>query len=119
MFTKPWVCQLDIIIEQNHRLHALVQTLSPPTTPEEPPAYRRLVTHIKRSATEGTEATSSTHWSTSPIILSHPPLTTREQPLIIPDDLASSTENSDTEGENVTSIKRRRPTTPVPRPDIA
>jgi hypothetical protein len=112
--------QLDIIIEQNHRLHSLVQSLTPTT----PPALKnlsqgRLVTRIKRSSAGNNEASSSTHWSTSPVIPQYSTHTTPDQPLIIPDDVVSSTESSDNEGEDVTMIKRRRPTTPVPRPDIA
>jgi hypothetical protein len=90
--------QLDIIIEQNQRLHTLVRTLTPSTPPANPHTHRRLVTRIKRSSTGSNEAIPSTHWSTSPVIPSHPPPTTQQQPLIIPDDIASSTETSDTEG---------------------
>jgi hypothetical protein len=112
--------QLDIIIEQNHRLHSLVQSILPPAPTEEPHAYKRLVTRIKRTSTGVNEATSSTQWSTSPVTISHPPQNTQEQPLIIPVDSASSAEDSDTtQGKNVTPIKRRRPATSVPQPDIA
>jgi hypothetical protein len=112
--------QLDIIIEQNHRLHSLVQTIIPPTPPTTNNLTQgRLVTRIKRSSAGNNEAGSSTHWSTSPVIPQYPTHTTPEQPLIITDDVVSSTESSDNEGENVTTIKQRRPTTPVPRPDVA
>jgi hypothetical protein len=43
--------QLDIIMEQNHRLQSLILALTPPTSPDGPYAYGRLVTRIKRSST--------------------------------------------------------------------
>jgi hypothetical protein len=111
--------QLDIIIEQNHLLHSLVRKLTPSTLPATENLSRgRLLTRIKRSSAGNNEASSSTHWSTSPVTPHYTAHTTPDQPLIIPDDVVSSTENSDTDGEDVTADKRRRLTAPVPHPDI-
>jgi hypothetical protein len=107
--------QLDIIVEQNHRLHSLMQTLSPPTSPDGPYAYRRLVTRIKRSSTPHTDSTVV--WSTLPTTSAHTSHTTHDHPLILPNDIHSFDEDSDSDRTSVTSLGRRRPSTPVPRPD--
>jgi hypothetical protein len=107
--------QLDIVIEQNHQLYSLVRNLTPSTpSATETLSRGRLVTRIKRSSAGTNEASSSTHWSTSPITPHYTTQTTPDQPL---DDVVSSTDNSDTEGEDVTTTKRRRSTAPVPHPD--
>jgi hypothetical protein len=110
--------QLDIIIEQNHRMHSLIQTLSPPTSPDGPYAYRRLVTRIKRSSSNAPHSDSAVMWSTLPSTSSNILQDGQEQPLIIPNNLPSFDEDSDSDRDS-SSVKRRRPSTPVPRPDIA
>jgi hypothetical protein len=56
-------------------------------------------------------------WSTLPTESPHALQNEHEQPLIIPNELVLSNEDSDIDSANVTSFKRKRPSTPGPRPD--
>jgi hypothetical protein len=57
-------------------------------------------------------------WSTLPTEIPHTSQNEQEQPLIIPNELVSPDEDSDSDSANVTSFKRKRPSTPAPRPDV-
>jgi hypothetical protein len=109
--------QLDIIMEQNHRLQSPILALTPPTTLDGPYAYRRLVTPIKCSSTGNPHTDSTVMWSTLPTEIPHTLQHVQEQPLIIPNDLVSPDEDSDSDGANVTSFKRKHPASPAPRSD--
>jgi hypothetical protein len=106
--------QLDIIIEQNHRLHALVQSLTSTATP----AHKRLVTRIKRSLAGVDSPNTSVKWSVSPTLVSQVPHINTGEALIILTNIFSSSDDNTTESEDVTPTKRRMLSTPSPRPDV-
>jgi hypothetical protein len=109
--------QLDIIIEQNHSLHALVQSLTPSSPSTETPEHKRLVTRIKRASTGIDSACTSVQWSVAPTLVTQVPHITTGEPLIIPTNVLSSDAENTTESEEVTPIKRRMLSTPSHHPE--
>jgi hypothetical protein len=102
--------QLDIVID--HRLHALVQSLTPSSPSTETPAHKRLVTRLKRASTNMDSANTPVQWSVTPPLVTQVPHIAPGEPFIIPTNVFSSDEDTATESEEVTSMKRCMLSTP-------